>query len=1599
MKIHKRLVALALAAITVVSSTPLTCFADNIDDYPEYQSSAMISLASIADNLQPDGSGEYALVHALQYLAEYAMYSSYAATFSEEAGGKLSVGFYEKDWQAYRDTLLDAENDFNDKFAEDSKRYTALKLDTTVGGETVTKFNAYVNTFLSGDGDASLVSYLDTVLKDIQDNAPSDSDKLKEKYGVLLETIYVLVEDVYGTVDDIANITPEPAANKPDANRMTFDELQTKLTALKTTYADLYEVGQEVATEASAADDITLDDTKTALENLAELVQDDDMNITVAEYPALKMSYDAILSAGATYTPFASYVGNSTFMHALKSLPTDDETAGQLAEVYNKLKDFKKPLYKRDLDDAGRATGTASLISVADFMSEIENGTSGALVAMEGDFIYDTTQSSWIYSADNSNDYSDNETNMNVTGNSTDALDTNTNSTLQGTSSGTSSTSATSENTTASNKLRYELNVNAVAVTGSTTADNSKTNADANPTATNDANASDPNAGTGTDAEVDGTNIDNEDLIVSTVDGETATDDGTTIIDTDLAMYAKKQLSTEDRMTQPLFLYGTKFSREIDNMTTMILKNVIENTASFDKVDNMNTNLLYVNAFGDLVTKDDLVILPGIANPILYRSDSKYNPFTVAFMNSYPVMLNNTSYFQLASKADVGKYLMFMQVDDTGTSSDDNIVVDDSDTAASSNGSSGTNGSTSTSGSGTSDENSESNINNSALNDAIVAYNTQKLKEDVASFNSGVLTSVNGVKAYAPVTTMEIQTQFIANGYDKYDVFAARRLIFGKDGTWSANNPLYTYTPIIIKNNISIDGKKVFPYEVADDVDCKLADAIADNIYQFLATDDKTNKSATSSKLNDNYIIHYFLINGSQGTNDSSGYEDSLMFQYETYVNDAADRAETKLEEISKSLFKHTTSVDGVLGIKNSYEDPIVGRILLAIQDYWFFFALIFILVLIVAFAKVHRDMIGTFVMLFAGGFMAYAFIVLIPVYAPMAYNMILNNVSDNFAYKILAERAEYFDTSDSKSTAINSDGEYKYNTGSLTLYRSSTSKIDQFYAGINIDKSDACNGKTYIVNQENGTFVEGDSLKINTDVLFDTLKIDGEVNSDNAYELKSTKTVSNNVDYYTPYYQLVDNFIAKLNALSTVYSIPESTKDYSNGRSKNNYLVYCYVNSAPFLTPDDYSVKLPEDTSGWSDEDVEEYENTGADVQEALEAAFPNNIDWLGLDNFLYNEVPAAGSDYQQTLWAQTMLQNGFYTRSEDDDNTWVPNQDKLDGLITYVNYQTKKFVFSITDTQIGSLSDDVMVKIISLRALIAFTQRVSYYSNWLYPYSINYPEITLGNVETCMFVSDYDNFIATGMNIVDYISDNYGWLHLISFDVLTVLLFLITYLMKFLVGVMYLALALIIIVKLVTTGEFHVPWKGYLKCMLVVMFNMTLLCISIVVIQRINGSPIAIYAEMLVIAFILYLLSSVVIAVVTNFMDLGEVTLGGQIMSPMSKIVNKVKSMRVSSTSISAMHKHLGKNKLKDDVTGSSFSKYGMDAKVDDFYGASGRGFSGSSNISYADDERSRRGHRNSNYDEDDDDEFYDEVTDLRESVSSSRDNSYEIDDLLDE
>lgn len=172
--------------------------------------------------------------------------------------------------------------------------------------------------------------------------------------------------------------------------------------------------------------------------------------------------------------------------------------------------------------------------------------------------------------------------------------------------------------------------------------------------------------------------------------------------------------------------------------------------------------------------------------------------------------------------------------------------------------------------------------------------------------------------------------------------------------------------------------------------------------------------------------------------------------------------------------------------------NTILGTVLRVMRENFVLIAILVVLILLVAFLKFHRDLLEVCI-LSAGTVGFFALMVfIIPVYLPMLYNFLVDKTSSTTAYKVLALQAEENTVDDKSIIEIDSDGNYVYNTSSLTLFKVDIKDLNRFYDNMSVSAEDVTAGKTVILNQEAGIFMEGDSIKINTDILFDTLPITG---------------------------------------------------------------------------------------------------------------------------------------------------------------------------------------------------------------------------------------------------------------------------------------------------------------------------------------------------------------------------------------------------------------------------------------------------------------------------------------------------------------------------
>lgn len=1731
---------LILTASSVISSYSIPVRADT-RTVEDQRQSILNRCVELENQYTTKAISEYTLLYNLRIITEIGMYSKLIEK-------ETSLNFSTAEKTYYCEKYKTLVEQFNKMYSLESSKYDCLTLSEQNFNYENVKENL-INV---------IPSYLDKELGAIQkdyDNATDNTDKEKilKKNTVTLSNLYKIIITYQDVQRDLTSLTPL----KADDTSKTFsivegeknnETAKKKINKLITTYSKILTVGKEAYEETLKSVDLNVSDTKDYITELCDAEMYHGQIVSKESY-ALKGAYFAILAASGTYLPLQSYAGNDTFTKSLIKLTKNETTAKNLVNLYNNTKDYRKPLYKRSIDSNGNPTGTAKLLTVSEFFKDIEEGNSGALVAIQGKFRFSTEGNAWVYykddladtvtqevqesfNTDDNTDTEGDEVNKSKDTGDTTTLDslekdykngekkeikvddyndqgtfnkllidviethedylsakklkanksvlnpikgrfeqdcadlkkmagmTNFNNPAITTTTGTilatvlnikykevtldtainnlqlatdaykafkgqsgrtcyeeaktyltekpiptyisglsklygnngvtksnakaytkkaiskgnnkgifiytgditkncitltkdfkeskikgytrnkeasyagvgtkynyiiaeykangyyypsntkkkeqnviltkydfskgektkasndrilealaknfqplevyaaktnnqnnNATSTTNKNNNNNNqieKVKNKVNDAVKNAKNKTTETSGNTNTDAN--SNNDGDADSNNASN------DSNNVNNDTSTESSTTAATTTTTTPAVESTqekkynlDTATYSYDEVTDENIMTQPVLFYGTDYERAVDNTTSMLLRNILKNASALSIIKSKSSRFLYMNCYGDIVTDDNLVILPGAANPLLYSDNANYNPYTAAWMNNYPSNITNSENLQFTSKNDVGKYLaMANTMDEDYTDADVSAYLINGDDSV--------------------DETSE-------------------------------------------IALAKLQREFYANSVDSLDILSTGRYAIGSYQNWK-NSDLYNWSSIVMKKTPLVDDKIIFPYVPKDDTDGSVGASIASNLYTYYTRD--ASESGSTSKLNDNYICHNFIFCNSNGTNNPVGYAKNFQLQYDTYVKNTLERFTTQLIDLSNSIFSKLGKLDGVIGLKNTYTDPILGNLLGMIRQYWIPFCFIVALIFLAAFMRMRRDLIESVVMVVVSLAITYAFVNIVPVYLPLAYNSVINNVSENLTYQVLGTSAEINDIEDTHVSSVGNDGDFLNQTTSLTLYKVSTKDFADFADSLNVEQSQLLGGKKYIVDQASGLYAEGDKLKISADVLFNTLPITGsyEDSGEGTYTLKATKTVSNNLDYYAPYYQIVDGFVGKLNALAQIYDIPRKTTTYAQSTVKDSYLVYSFVNSPVFTTPGNYKQNDVEETN-LSDSDQEEEALNNKTVEEELTKEFGSGTDYLGIGDLVYN----LGDSEKKTLWAQTLRKNGYYTAD------WEPVKDKLNSLVVYVNYQTKKFIYDMSD-EVGSMSDDTMIKLISLRALVAFTQQASEYGNWLYPYCINYDEYNLGDIAKCIYTSDYNKYVNLDMDIVNYVGNDLGWFFLVIFDIDVVLMYLVVFILKLLVSVLYVALATLLVVKLFTQNDLKAPITGYLKCNVIVFALFTILSLCLVGVSKLNGSPLALLLTLLVLALVTYVLAVLLSSLVKGFATLGNETINAKITGlakhlPFGRGMQQ--NMQVNTTNVN----YGQRNSYSDFSQGerSVFDSYRIDSDIDDF------------------------------------------------------------------
>lgn len=1203
---------------------------------------------------------------------------------------------------------------------------------------------------------------------------------------------------------------------------------------------------------------LNINDDSSVLEALFNAKQEDYGIGYTGSVALVSNELKAILAAESVYVPLVSKLGCDAYIQALRGLYGDDEEAADtLVQLYNLKKGYKKPLYKRSLSNTGIISSEGTLITIQEFVDAINSGESFALSSCKGKFFSNSNSGTWWY-------------------------------------------------------LPTKETV------------------------------------------ADGCNL----AIAEITDG----------ILTDEVM-SKAFEATESKIdrnafNQPILTITSKMANQQYNMAYIVMKNILTGVSLEKYLGNARMQYLYVNMFGDIVTQDDIVILPALANPIIYKygdGSNLYMPYTAAFMNYYPFPIDSYSTRENEQGEQVER-LLFSGGNNTGKivlggttivahSNQDTAVPEDFDSL--------------------SEEEKLTVLATLPCSDADIQEAHEKLiadagleeDEPVIEFDDEVSSKEPSFSMYhqfykyyagldnkigllpsaykvldagqslaiasitksgaklstddsfaAPLLSMPY---FSKNGTTKeilvlktYDLGDEENTI-KKDNTWVvygvvaaigvvAGGPIgwtvagvsalwaqfqswidqnayeqalakpYVNTAVTaMETDYNIEGYSVFPYDERKDslTNYAIAKDLAYNAYKHL-TDKGAGLHPENNfvfgatrfqpiQLDEKFYCENVLIAGIGGTADISSFVRSSALTYDKYVEEAPNRFYSFLKGISSNFLGGIDNTRGMLGLDDITTTSIFAKVFSWIKSNLAMILIVLAILLLLGFLRQGLSMATTIFRLIVTVAGAYLLLNIIPAYVPLAYNSVLNDLGNSMFYKILATEV---DSAVQDNYSETDDGQFINRTASITLYRFSKEGIASLVKELGVPADTLSSGKSIIVDKNSGTYLEGDKLKMTTDALFSTVKASGkfkETTAGKVYQTEFVRTVSSNVDYYMPYYLILNSLTDRINTLIRIYAVPRSTIYYpSREEVMDCYMFKAYVNSAVFLAPNNFASLIKPPTNASSAE-IYQYQAVVASLQNS----FTRPEDWLGLTDIL--NVP--DDNLKKTLWMQTMQSNGYY------DANWNPDTEKLANLVEAVNLQTKEFVLE-NISWVDNLCDDTLIQIVTLYATAVFNAKISDYGKMVYPIAINYEDYAISDVLTATLLSETESQRFAITDVASQIMANHGWFALIIYYIDLIALIIITNIIKFMVPAVYLSLIVITACNVLVGKSCYRVFKGFFKSNLIAIGCLTFLNLIIVLLAKLDGSAVAVYVLFGCCILLLYILFGLVTAILSRFTELGD-------------------------------------------------------------------------------------------------------------------------------
>lgn len=819
-------------------------------------------------------------------------------------------------------------------------------------------------------------------------------------------------------------------------------------------------------------------------------------------------------------------------------------------------------------------------------------------------------------------------------------------------------------------------------------------------------------------------------------------------------------------------------------LTGALMHNIYNDTILKSKFAERSSEAVYIDAIGNVVLNDGLVVLPAAANPTYWALPSKgifkdaqswtYNPFTVAFMDTYPAIYQGgTAPSSVNQKKDKNKYIL--------------TVAD------------------------------------YLTNEVTVAPLKKGFRETwTISTSAGVYEKFKFDGTEAPQEDIVVQLKN-SIGVDDEETVA--------DTSWYN---VGSAIPLQMKNLISADGDSVFPYlttKVTDPlgqesfdsevVNYRSAILIAKNMYAYIidevetsgsttAADGKSSGGSSRGLLREGFLFNNVTMPVLTGVTNGVEFDKTNAKSDLLQAGGDANVMEKWILNFSKWISVAAVDSNNILAIANSDDVSLLKVLYGMFIDYGYYIIFLLLMMLVIIFLR-EGDFMAAAI---KGGLITvllFTSLFLLPLVIPWVTGVTSGPLTKTTVLNSLMTKLEMVDKVHSADPAGTSDL-------SVKLYNMSPKQTKEINEQYTYDKGNYLTNK-FSINDNLGMYVQGTEIRLDLNSFwrFDPLIIatkddvtnpNNDLNVPQIYhsdhsksqymiendQAKTEMTYNNDlVDYYMPFNLLENGFMKTLNTYLIYYNPPQSVVRYPDGLVKSSYILNTYMKSLAFLAAEPSIAELIA-----SAESEEDYLHRGLNQKEVevVNQKFYPYGDILNLQPWVdteWNELP---KNYANALWTQAMLKSGYY-----DPGSGI---EKRVELANRVNRKAYDMIMQVKDTK-GLVSDESLVKLISLYATFEWNKEISYISNNIYPQTPSLNEVSATDIISATVLGQSKQFLFYDTSVVSNVYAEEGLLGVISVDIALVALvvysiFLSWILPLIIVGLLLYSIYLIITNKRIT-------------------------------------------------------------------------------------------------------------------------------------------------------------------------------------------------------